>query len=373
MKRILLTSTALVAFAGAAAADISLSGDANLKYIAGDTVAGTTTADRYDWGVDINVTASQELDNGLTASASFEMDLIDDTLGDSSTGLSDYRLSLVGENAGLYFGDTEGPAANRWSSAGDMEADGFSAQDGGTGEVYLRGDATFGAVDISIGGIIGEVATVDTDTTYQGNNATFEQLGFSATASLGTVNVIVAYQEEGPAALEAVSGDYTPNEILGIALSTTLGGATIELAYADKTSLTGTTDGETSTGIEITYPVSDAITLGAYYVNEEEDDATVDDNVGVSIDYSAGALTLSAAWEQEQSKDGIDVNIDYDLGNGFMLQAGASGEQDDDGYYIGATYDLGNGGEVEIVHVDADNLDSGDEYFEGDWAVGTTI
>ncbi len=61
MKRILLTSTALVAFAGAAAADVTWSGTAGLGY-------NDDIDDGFYVDGDLDVTMSQELDNGVTVS-----------------------------------------------------------------------------------------------------------------------------------------------------------------------------------------------------------------------------------------------------------------------------------------------------------------
>ncbi|MGR3434235.1 MAG: porin [Shimia sp.] len=384
MKNVLLASTALVAFAGAAAADVSFSGDANFKYLSGGTVdanasAGTpavTTTERFDWGVDFNIAFSQELDNGLTAGVAMELDIVDDEVnGDGSLDVSDFVVSLTGDMAGLFIGDTQAAAKNRWASAGDMEADDFSSQDGGNGEVYLRGDVTFGSVEMSIGGILGEIATKDANATYDASNATLEQLSFGAVATFGTVKAILAYQEEGPAAgLDAVSGDYVGASVLGVNLSTTLAGATVELAYAARDDFGGN-NGETSTGLEVTYPIGDTITLGAYYVMEDDDtNPNEEDNYGVSVKYAQGPLTVGVFYRQEQTVDDYGIDLDYDLGNGVTLYAGfAGGNGSDDGYYLGGKYDLGGGAAFEATFVDAGIRDTGDEYFEGDWAQGTTL
>ena len=73
MKRILLTTTALTVLAGAAAADghagVSFSGDAELKYVAGDLINAAVDADGgndvFSWGLDLNIGATAELDNGV--------------------------------------------------------------------------------------------------------------------------------------------------------------------------------------------------------------------------------------------------------------------------------------------------------------------
>ena len=73
MKRILLASASIVAFAGAASAEITFNGEASLGY--NDTEAesdGTTGGDEdrgFYWDAELGITMSQELDNGLVAAA----------------------------------------------------------------------------------------------------------------------------------------------------------------------------------------------------------------------------------------------------------------------------------------------------------------
>ena len=64
MKKVLLASTALVASAGIAAADVSLSGSAELGIIDDDT------ATQFHTDIDVTFTMSGETDGGLTFGAS---------------------------------------------------------------------------------------------------------------------------------------------------------------------------------------------------------------------------------------------------------------------------------------------------------------
>ena len=137
MKSILLTTTAIVAFAGVAAADghtnVGLSGSATLGYN-NDDVFGE---DGFYWDTQLKIAMSAALDNGITASATFGIE-IDDEGSDSdlaTTGFFDNNdfgplsnsllLSLTTETLCLHFGDTSFAAESQWKSAGDMDADAF--------------------------------------------------------------------------------------------------------------------------------------------------------------------------------------------------------------------------------------------------------
>lgn len=378
MKRILLASTAIVGFAGAAAADghigFSFSGDASLEYVDSGSSTFASAEDGFDFGLDINISATAELDNGLTAGAALELDIIDDELSSSDAGISDFVLSLTSDTASLFFGDTEFAAINVWEAAGDMEADGgFSEVDGHT---VIRGEVTFGDIEAQVsyalenddlldGGVIGTTSALD-------SNEDLAQLSLGISADLGAVSVIVAYQEEytppatpaGATPVTVEANDFDPSEVFGLSLSGSFGGADVTFAY-----VSNETTSQDSTGIEVSYPLSDTITLGAYYVSE----SVGDDNMGISVDYVAGPLTVAAAYEDEQGTDGLDISVDYDLGNGLVLFADYAGEQDDDGFAIGGDYDLGSGASLRFVHVDADNPDGDNEYFGDDDPIGTSL
>lgn len=132
MKSILLASASIVAFAGAAAAEITFSGSAELGYNDTDIDDAIVDDDHVGFYGDLDLTIgfSQELDNGLTASASIDLE---DLAGGQDSGeenggvlggvdgetVIEYELSLTSETAGLYYGDTSFAAENLWDSAGD--------------------------------------------------------------------------------------------------------------------------------------------------------------------------------------------------------------------------------------------------------------
>ena len=78
MKKLLLASTALVGMAGAAAAEITLSGYAEIGIFGGDA-PGLDTQFHNDWQVNFNF--STETDNGLTIGGKVQ---IEETNGPSN-------------------------------------------------------------------------------------------------------------------------------------------------------------------------------------------------------------------------------------------------------------------------------------------------
>ncbi len=350
MKRILLASTAIALFAGAAAAEITFSGSADLGY--NDDALGDN--DGFYSDLDITVGLSQELDNGLTVAASIGVDDFD---GSTDNGLN-YELSLTSDTAGLFYGDTAFAAETHWASAGDMEADGFSEADG---EVALRGDVTFGSVSASV-----SYALADAD---DNNNAALggddlEQLSVGASASFGNINVAMGYQEASVAGYNAANGDFNEGEVFGISGGTSFGGADITLAYAEDS-----TAGTDSTGIKVAYPIG-PVTATAYYVAE----SAGGDNWGVNVAYENGPIAVALDYQDDQGTEKVGIEGSYDIGNGLMAYAGYLTEDaTDDRFYVAAGYDLGSGAALLVSYAeDASDVD-GDEIGAGEYQRGTTV
>ncbi|PXW72133.1 porin-like protein [Loktanella sp. PT4BL] len=386
---ILLTTTAIVAFAGAAVADghagVSFSGDFTLGFNDdGDIPAGLTTGTGspatqigdnhgFYWEGDLNVTGTAALDNGVTAAASWEFDIVDETNGQAinSDGV---LLSLTSDNAGLYLGDTEFAAITQWSAAGDMEADAFSEADG---ENVLRGDVSVAGIDASIslalGNADGALVTDDTDEFY-------DQMSFGASGDLGMFSFAVAYQEETEFGtyFSDFNGDFTDDEIFGISVGAAVAGANITVAYASNE-----TADENSTGIQVSYPFG-PITGTVYYV--AEDDGGDEDNYGATVAYADGPIAVTLDYDYDQGVNKVGLDGSYDLGNGFTVLAGMYDQSDDTGftngvsnegtdYYVAGTYDLGGGASVLVSYADAETggaIDD-DEVGGPDYQVGTTV
>jgi outer membrane protein OmpU len=109
MKKILLATSALSLMAGAAAADVAVSGSARMGLVYADTVDGSTT--EFSSRVRIVFTASGETDTGLSFGASMRADQIGGN-GGSSTGTTngDSTVFISGAFGKLTMGDVGGAA-----------------------------------------------------------------------------------------------------------------------------------------------------------------------------------------------------------------------------------------------------------------------
>lgn len=341
MKNILLSSAAIVAFAGAAAADVSFSGSASLGY--NEEINDGIYAD-----VDLDLTMSQELNNGWTATVTygFELEEFSDNSDTDFTDDDNLTLSLSNGTYALTFGDTEYAAAEYWSGVSEMDEDNFSEADG---EDNLKISGEFGGVEAAIS------TGVDTDT-----GGTF-QTSFGVSGDIGAVSFSAAYQAEeyNESSDAASTGDFTNEEVFALAVGTSFAGADVTVAYA-------TSDDEDSTGIEVSYPVGD-ITLAAFYVSESADE----DNYGMSAVYSANSIEAKAYYKSLNESDEFGIGGSYTMDELVVTVGYVDGDSlsdDDFGAYIIADYDLGGGASVLASY--ADGIEGGEGSDDIDTVVG---
>jgi len=370
MKSILLTTTAIVAFAGVAVADenagVSFSGSASLGYNDDD---GPDGEDGFYWDTQLDVVFEATLDNGLTAGAAFNIEIDDEgdyndqwNGNDFNLMSSDLVLSLTSESAGLYFGDTSFAAEEQWSGAGDMEADAFSEADG---EVVIRGDVMLAGISASV-----SYGVANTDGDYVADNfsSAVNQLSIGASGSVGMVNLAFAYQEESEfGGFFTSNGDFNDDEIFGISAGVAVGGADITVAYASNE-----TAGESSLGVQVAYPFG-PVTLTGYYVSE--DDGTDEDNYGATVAYEDGPIAVKADYDYDQGINKWNLDGSYEVGNGLTVLAGMQNENegDDADYYVAGTFDLGGDASVLVSYADDADGDQADEIGATEYLPGTTV
>ncbi len=324
MKNTLLASTALVALAGAAAAEVSWGGSFDLGY---------NSLDGFYWEGGLTVSGAMDLDNGL--SVGFSMDA--SFLWSSSYNIFDstyiswnsYEVFLKSDTAGLYFGNTDTAADMHWDGVSGMEQ-GFNdvddADDNGA-EAILRGEVTFGSVSAALSYELTGGTTV----------TPMEALQLGATAEVGAATIIFAYQD----------ADNYDGEAMGIAAKMSFGGADLHVAYAEG-------DVDTSVGFGVSYPVGPVTIGAAYAMNDIADDAWE-----LTADYASGPITVGVGFD---STDDWWLDGSYDMGNGLVFNAGIATAGDD--YYAGAEMDLGGGASAFISYNTSDEV-GGPEYNEG--------
>lgn len=353
MKSILLASASVLAFAGAAAAEVEFGGEAEFSY---NSVLG------FESSAELTVDASQELDNGFTAavSASVEYDGTDFTTSlDTASVTSDtagitYFFQADGQGA-AYIGDEldqMSVVANMFEDEDDIDED---------VEIEVFGTIAGTTVTVTMNdaeelelGVATEVAGAAVAFAYDDAASTF---GVSASGlSAGAVTLDIALANDGT------------DTFYGLNAETTAGGVDLSFDIGDA----GWTIGAD-------YAISDAFSVGAEYSDDESWTVTADySDAGVSLglEYNSDeSWEVTAGYDMEpvsveasfDSADAWTIDGSYDLGNGFDIIAGAGS---DDQVYVAATYDLGSGAEILVSYAE---IDGTDDDADEDLLAGTTV
>ena len=283
MKKILFATTALVASAGVAAADISVSGSAAMGLYGDEAQAAPNDSGVYSM-MKVVITGSGTADNGMTFGASI----------DASAG-EDY-------------------------DRGDFEYDGAES-----------GTFGLGAVHVASGGLKITVDQDGIDDLSDDDNSHDIQIDYS----MGDFSVSVTNDVDGD------NGNGTPSEFSYKAgfsmagISVTVSGndvddsTAIDLGYtvSDALGLTAHLDqngGDQETKVGMSYDMG-AVGLTASYAMYD----TADDDWDLGISYSEGAMSVSASTDEESD---WELSGSYDLGGGLSAEGGMNADSD---YYLG--------------------------------------
>jgi len=260
MKKVLFATTALVATAGIAAADVTLSGSAEMGIFGGDSISNTTgvvTArnSQFLQDIDVTFTMSGTTDAGLAFGTAVDLDETAGNVGTDDAGVAVYisgawgKLTLGDTDGGFDYAMAEVPTGG--SIADDQEGAGHSGH-GGLDGIY---DGQILAYTYSVAGM-GVALSMEVDDANTGGTQRDAALGLGLTyaADLGvtTLKLGVGYQQ----------GEVTKNTedtITGFSAGSTIAGVTWGLTYSQQ-ARQGQARDITHTGFGASYTV-DALTL----------------------------------------------------------------------------------------------------------------
>ena len=326
MKSILLASVASVAFAGAAVAEVSFGGSATLGY---NTIEEVN--DFYG-SAELNVSFEQVLDNGLTFSGGFDLDLVTDGVGQTLI-VSGFNAMVASDTASLAYGKFDNGVA--YDAFADISGMNITMPENAM-DMGLVGKASFGGFEFA--------ASLDTMASLPSTHP--DQLEIGVTGDLGGASVGLGYDYDSGA--------------MGVSASTTLGGADVGFAFASL-------GGDNSIGLSGSMPFG-AVTVGATYaINSAADDA-----YELTLDYTAGAISAGfsinqdSAWEVTfgyaegavavsaffQDDNDLGIQGSYDMGNGLVMYFGMIQGTNAE-TYAGVEYDLGGGASVLASYSDS--------------------
>lgn len=288
MKKILLATTALAATSGVAAADMAVTGFAEIGIFGGSGIESQLFTD-----VDVFFRGTGETDGGLAFGMAVDLDEVDDDDdGDGVPGFDDpddeggETIFISGNFGTLTWGDTDGAFDWAMTEVGIIDSinddhtehAGFSGNSGLDGTYdgqIVRYDYSFGQFAVG--------ASVEMDDAGVGDPV----WGAGATygSEFGAVDVTagLGYQSNGV------------RDIWGVSATAGLASGFVgRLNYSD---LDGTAVGDSDT------------------------------HIGVGVGYEVGAIAVAANWGQYDLVGGGDVSgwglaANYDLGGGAVMQFG---------------------------------------------------
>jgi len=263
MKKLLIASTALVATAGMATADITLSGYAEI----GMVDYGTAVGMEMHSDMDVTFKLSGASDNGLTFGASIDLDEVSG--GIASTG-GPHAVHVSGGFGTLTMGDTDGALdkANAEVASLTAIADDHTAHSGYNGGAgldsgdILRYDTTYNGFGISASLAQSDVAVAN------------DVIAYGITTTLGTVALSAAFQ------------DNNTQDITAVSAKSNVGGLGITANYSEASMGTTATSYE-HTGVGLAYTLN-GVNLHANYGNYDFDNGTNADGYGLAANYGLG-------------------------------------------------------------------------------------
>jgi len=339
MKNVLFATTALVAFAGAAAAEVSFSGAMTAGY-------NEIGENGLFFDADLDMSASVDMGDNVTATASVQLFEWDDDNRDLDADVT-VEIVYTGDplSASLKMGDMGDKGASEYFYA-DRSGMAIDVENH-DGDDEVRALLEFGDFGVAIGCDMAGNQSCDGD-----------GFNFGAGATFGSIELGLGYDD-------ADNG----SEAWGVSADATFGAASVGVSY-----ISNETSGEDSMGVAVGYAVSDALSVGAYYAANSA--AASDDSYGADVGYTAGALTLGVFFDHTTAgTDEYGVDVAYAVNDQLTVNAGyLSGAADsidngngyiDDHFYAGVDYAINDAISATVSYSTA-NEDLGSvEYREG--------
>jgi len=286
MKKVLFATSALVASAGIASADITLTGDGSVALT--DSGAAAAQA-RLVTDIDFGISASVTSQTGITFGASMDLD---SGAGDAGT-FNDPEISMSGEFGTFTFGQVDNAAGIVGLADAGIEGigldDDLEAIDN-VGAADIHYSNTFGNITLTLSYEMGQTgATAATDGDY----------GVAVALSEGGFDIKAAYTSDQDGGANDTAS--------ALQLGYTYGAATIGALFADN----GTRSGS---GFSLSYDMGDGLTVTAVANQTDVGTNDTDDDTGIGFSYDMGNGVSFAG-----AIGSVDDNTAMDLGFGFSF------------------------------------------------------
>ena len=295
MNKTLIALAITAALPVAAQADMTLSGSVNTKY----TQSGVVDTDAA-----LSLSASEVLENGMTATATF--DVLGGENQGSATLTGDFGALKVGEitnDAAFQAGDVGGAVgASDDSDDGDTTVSGihFSTTQAGLG-IQAQVNGATGAA----GGAVSETRGTQFGLNYDFNGVSVGY-GYASAAANGDTAVGGVTEAQNVFGIAYTMGDLT----VKAGKSSVQADAVYSASYTtsmDALTVTASMDQNSEYQIDLGYALSDALAISA----EIDSDAA---NTILGVTYTSGNMTASVT-KTDDAAGSTDASVSLDFGN----------------------------------------------------------
>ncbi|PLL14537.1 porin [Tabrizicola sp. TH137] len=303
MKKILLATTMLAGTAGFAAAEVAVSGYAEIGVLSTENAAATTALGNtagdltFHQDVEVTFTMSGETDGGLSFGAKIDLDETNVDLGDDD-GTTVFVSGAFGT---LTMGDTDGALDWAVADAGSLTS--------------MGDDHTTHVAYFAAGGF---------DASQDNQVVRYEY-------SFGDFGVALSLEQadNGSSAV----GTLDDNVGIGATYSMDMGGTALRFGLGYQSGSNGTTNGDVW-GVSASAEFAGGFSGVIGYTDTSLDGVGNDSShVGLGVTYTTGALSLHANYgeidpEVGASTDSFGLAVNYDLGGGAVVMAGYGSDVD---------------------------------------------
>ena len=302
MKKVLFATTALIATAGVASADITLTGDGRMGLVNTETNTNNDNDMTFDSRLRFTLTASGVTDGGLSFGGSARIDHYNTNTNDGTGGAS----AANGQAGSVYISGAFGKI-----TMGDISDAAESAVGDVAGVGYTAGSVM---VDNEMGYIGG---TDDEGVAYS-----YSVNGLTVYASLGQRQAASADNQSSFGAAYTMNGitfaagttEHGNIDQTAFGVSGTFAGLGLKAVVLDNDNH-GTVDGEFA--VSATYAVDDSLTLTAFTRSVDNITGADDDFTGVGFAYNlGGGASLKGGYVSDGASRGYDQ---MDLGLNFSF------------------------------------------------------
>ncbi len=222
MRTILFSTTVLCATAGVAAADIALTGSAEMGVSGGRaSVSGTTFLDRplqFHQDIDVTFTMSGESDNGIVFGAAIDLDEDAEAVGEDDGGVT---VFIQSGNSAFFLGDTDGALDAALTEAGNILNPG-SINDESTSHWGYRGSYLDGTHDGQIArfsytfdSFTGQLSVEMDDDPAGGTSDPIYGIGLSYERDYDNLNIRAGIGYQGRSEISAQTFEFDGSNLYG--------------------------------------------------------------------------------------------------------------------------------------------------------------